>query len=76
MHTEEILAQLVAFPTVVGRPNGEIADWIRGYAERVGATVSFVPRTGRGSDKPVSNDRACRRTRHSVVWTHGCGSRE
>jgi acetylornithine deacetylase len=43
MHTEEILARLVAFPSVVGRPNGAIADWIRVYAESVGATVSLVP---------------------------------
>jgi acetylornithine deacetylase len=43
MHTEEILARLVSFPTVVGRPNGEIADWIRAYAESVGATVSLIP---------------------------------
>ncbi|TIQ46206.1 MAG: hypothetical protein E5X61_15170, partial [Mesorhizobium sp.] len=29
MNVEEILATLIAFPSVVGTPNGAIVDWIR-----------------------------------------------
>ncbi|MGY2049729.1 acetylornithine deacetylase [Methylobacterium sp. JK268] len=43
MSPEEILARLVAFPSVVGQPNGPIAGWIRTYAESVGAQVTAVP---------------------------------
>jgi acetylornithine deacetylase len=42
MTVEEILARLVAFPSVVGRPNGEIVDWIRTYAESCGAKVTVA----------------------------------
>jgi len=42
MTTEEILARLVAFPSVVGQPNGEIVDWIRTYAEGYGAKVTVA----------------------------------
>ena len=43
MTTEDILAQLIAFPSVVGTPNGAIAEWIRVYAEAMGANVAVVP---------------------------------
>lgn len=43
MNAEEILARLVAFRSVVGRPNGEIVEFIRTYAERFGAKVTVVP---------------------------------
>ena len=40
---EDLLARLIAFPSVVGRPNGAIVEWVRGYAEGCGATVTIVP---------------------------------
>ncbi|PXW55139.1 acetylornithine deacetylase [Chelatococcus asaccharovorans] len=43
MNAEEILACLVAFPSVVGQPNGAIVDWIRTYAEGCGASVTVLP---------------------------------
>lgn len=43
MNLEEILARLVAFPTVVGTPNGEMVDWIREYCQACGAEVSVHP---------------------------------
>lgn len=43
MTAEEILARLVSFPTVAGRPNGEIVDWIRHHAEGCGAVVTVLP---------------------------------
>jgi hypothetical protein len=43
MTTEEILARLVSFPSVVGKPNGAIVEWIRNYAEGFGARVTIAP---------------------------------
>jgi acetylornithine deacetylase len=43
MNVEEILARLVAFPSVVRTPNGAIVDWIRGYCEAAGAEVTIHP---------------------------------
>jgi acetylornithine deacetylase len=43
VNVEEILARLIAFPTVVGMPNGEIVDWIRGYCDAAGTAVSVHP---------------------------------
>lgn len=43
MNVEEILARLIAFPTVVGTPNGAIVDWIRRYCEAAGAEVTVLP---------------------------------
>lgn len=43
MTTDEILAQLVAFPSVVGTPNRAIVDWVASYCEAAGATVSILP---------------------------------
>ncbi|WP_404401898.1 acetylornithine deacetylase [Pelagibacterium halotolerans] len=40
MNVEDILASLVAFPSVVGTPNGEIVSWIRSYCAAHGAEVS------------------------------------
>jgi acetylornithine deacetylase len=43
MHVEEILARLIALPTVVGTPNGAIVDWIGDYCQRAGAEVTVLP---------------------------------
>jgi acetylornithine deacetylase len=43
MNAEDILHRLVAFPSVVGRPNGDIVTWIRAYAEGCGAAVTVLP---------------------------------
>ena len=43
MNHEEILARLIAFPTVVGTPNGEMVEWIREYCQATGAEVSVHP---------------------------------
>lgn len=43
MNVEEILATLIAFPSVVGTPNGAIVDWIREYCRAAGAEVAVVP---------------------------------
>lgn len=43
MSPEEILARLVSFPSVGGEPNGDIAAWIRDYAQTHGASVSSIP---------------------------------
>lgn len=40
---EEILARLVSMPTVVGGPNGDIVNWIRGFAESYGAEATVLP---------------------------------
>ena len=43
MTAEDILSRLVCFPTVAGRPNGEMVDWIQRYAEGYGAAVTVLP---------------------------------
>lgn len=43
MNVEEILASLVAFPSVVGTANGSIVDWICQYCQAAGADVSIHP---------------------------------
>ncbi|TIO17506.1 MAG: acetylornithine deacetylase [Mesorhizobium sp.] len=43
MNVEEILATLIAFPSVVGMPNGAIVDWIRDYCQTAGAEVTVLP---------------------------------
>jgi acetylornithine deacetylase len=43
MNVEEILAKLIAFPTVVGTPNDAIVDWIREYCQAAGAEVTVHP---------------------------------
>ncbi len=43
MDVEEILARLIAFPSVAGSPNGAICDWISGYCEAAGAEVTVLP---------------------------------
>jgi len=40
---EDILARLVAFPSVVGTPNTPIVDWIAGYCRSHGAAVRVLP---------------------------------
>lgn len=42
MSAEEILAQLVAFPSVVGTPNNAIVDWIADNCRSHGAAVSVL----------------------------------
>ena len=43
MMVEDLLAKLVAFPSVVGAPNGAIAAWIADYCRAHGATVEVIP---------------------------------
>lgn len=43
MTPAEILDRLIAFPSVVGTPNGEIVAWIADYLERLGAKVTLMP---------------------------------
>ena len=43
MHVVDILDRLIAFPSVVGTPNGEIAGWIKDFAEQYGAKVTVLP---------------------------------
>ncbi len=43
MTAEEILARLVSFPTVAGRPNGAMVEWMAQYAEGCGAAVAVLP---------------------------------
>jgi acetylornithine deacetylase len=43
MNVEEILARLIAFPTVVGTQNGVIVDWISDYCRSAGAEVTVLP---------------------------------
>ena len=43
MNVEEILATLIAFPTVVGAPNDAIVDWVFGYCQAAGAEVTVLP---------------------------------
>jgi acetylornithine deacetylase len=40
---EDILARLVAFPSVVGTPNSAITEWISDYCRSHGATVQVLP---------------------------------
>jgi acetylornithine deacetylase len=40
MDVKEILARLIAFPSVVGTPNGAIVDWIGDYCRKAGADVT------------------------------------
>jgi len=43
MDVEEILARLVAFPSVVGTPNDAIMGWIRDHCQAAGAAVTVLP---------------------------------
>ncbi len=43
MMVEELLARLIAFPSVVGTSNGAIVAWIAEYCRSHGATVSILP---------------------------------
>lgn len=43
MDAVDILAHLIAFPSVVGRPNQAIVGWIRAFAEAHGARVATIP---------------------------------
>ncbi|BCG71736.1 acetylornithine deacetylase [Mesorhizobium sp. 113-1-2] len=43
MDVFDILDRLVAFPSVAGRPNGDIAGWIEAYLEEHGTRVTVLP---------------------------------
>ncbi|MEK1931971.1 MAG: acetylornithine deacetylase [Pararhizobium sp.] len=43
MQAIEILERLIAFPSVVGQPNGAIVAWIRAHVESCGARVTILP---------------------------------
>ncbi|KRB32827.1 acetylornithine deacetylase [Mesorhizobium sp. Root695] len=43
MDVFDILDRLVAFPSVAGKPNGDIADWIEAYLAGHGAQVTVLP---------------------------------
>lgn len=58
MNAIEILERLVAFPSVVGTANGDIAGWIADYLESQGAKVSLLP--GRRATAPISSPRSAR----------------
>ncbi|MFK0161710.1 acetylornithine deacetylase [Rhizobium sp. NPDC090279] len=49
MDTIEILARLVAFPSVVSTPNAGIVDWIRAHLENLGIHVTVL--TGPEGDR-------------------------
>ena len=51
---EDILARLVAFPSVVGTPNTPIVDWIAGYCRSHGAAVRVLPGPEGDRANPVS----------------------
>ncbi|MBB2973096.1 acetylornithine deacetylase [Mesorhizobium sp. RMAD-H1] len=51
MYIEEILAKLIAFPSVVGLPNQLIVDWIGDYCQAAGAEVTVL----RGPEGDRSN---------------------
>ncbi|MDX8438927.1 acetylornithine deacetylase [Mesorhizobium australafricanum] len=43
MDVFDILDRLVAFPSVAGKPNGDIAGWIEAYLGEHGAKVTLLP---------------------------------
>ncbi|PSC05318.1 acetylornithine deacetylase [Alsobacter soli] len=43
MTAQDILASLVSFPSVVGRPNAAIVDWIRSYLASHGVQATVLP---------------------------------
>ncbi|MGX9147098.1 acetylornithine deacetylase [Mesorhizobium sp. 128a] len=43
MDVFDILDRLVAFPSVAGKPNGDITDWIEAYLAGHGAQVTVLP---------------------------------
>ena len=43
MTPEEILSELIRFPSVVGRPNAAIAGWIADYLSRFGIAAQLLP---------------------------------
>lgn len=40
---EEILTELIGFPSVVGQPNAAIAEWIARYLDARGVAVEIIP---------------------------------
>ncbi|TGV69840.1 acetylornithine deacetylase, partial [Mesorhizobium sp. M00.F.Ca.ET.158.01.1.1] len=43
MDVFDIIGRLIAFPSVAGKPNGDIASWIESYLSEQGATVTLLP---------------------------------
>ncbi|TIT34864.1 MAG: acetylornithine deacetylase, partial [Mesorhizobium sp.] len=43
MDVSDILDRLVAFPSVAGKPNGDIAGWIAAHLAQHGAQVTLLP---------------------------------
>ncbi|WP_038361647.1 acetylornithine deacetylase [Bosea sp. UNC402CLCol] len=43
MTPEDILTELIRFPSIVGRPNAAIAGWIADYLARFGVTAQILP---------------------------------
>jgi acetylornithine deacetylase len=43
MDVFDIIDHLVAFPSVAGKPNGDITDWIEAYLAGLGAQVTVLP---------------------------------
>ncbi|TPJ36107.1 acetylornithine deacetylase [Mesorhizobium sp. B2-8-3] len=43
MDVFDILDRLVAFPSVAGKPNGDIADWVEAYLAKHGMQVTLLP---------------------------------
>jgi len=43
LSAEAMLARLTGFASVVGRPNGEIVEFVRGWLAAHGATVTVIP---------------------------------
>src|SRR5215203_96356 len=69
VNVKEILARLIAFPSVVGSPNGAIVDWVRGYCEAAGAEATVL----RGPEGDRSNlfvTIGPRRTRGYILSGH------
>ncbi|MEY9723593.1 acetylornithine deacetylase/succinyl-diaminopimelate desuccinylase-like protein [Sinorhizobium fredii] len=67
---EDILAQLISFPSVVGTANHDIVEWIRTYLTELGAKVSVLP----GPEGDRSNLFATigpRPAGHHIVGTYG-----
>lgn len=42
MNVTDMLERLIAFPSIVGTPNGDIVEWIRAYLESHGARVTVL----------------------------------
>ena len=57
MTAKDILERLVAFPSVVGTPNGDIVAWVKDYLESHGA-LTVLPGPERRPSKSVRHHRS------------------